>query len=648
MPAKKVGKKGKDQRLSPDKIFFGKNGKKVELKIIKINLWKLIIGFVIFIFFLPVLFSFFEIPGIGGKVETSQVIVDIKEGKVKEVLIQGTRLIVNYNDGTTKIASKEESESFTDILAAANIDPASVKYTVVDQSFAKALGDILGVILPIALMAGFFLLIMKAQNKGAQDIFSFGRSRAKLFAKGKQSVTFADVAGVEDAKKELEEVVDFLRNPQKYRKIGARTPKGVLLFGPAGVGKTLLARAVAGEAGVPFFSMAGSEFMEMLVGVGASRVRDLFATAKAQAPAIIFIDEIDAIGRQRGRGFIGGHDEREQTLNQILVEMDGFTPNDNVVVIAATNRGDLLDPALLRPGRFDRRVMLDMPDKEGRASILKIHARGKKFAKDIDWNGVADRTVGFSGADLENMLNEAAILAARENRSEITSKDIEEAATKVKLGPAKRKLQSEEDRKITAYHEAGHAVVTHFLPKTDPVQRISIVARGMSLGHTFIPPASDRTHDTKNRLLDQVAAMLGGRAAESIVFDEMTSGAASDIEQATRIARAMVTDFGMSDLGPVNLGAQYDVDDLGRPQWFEPMQISQAMQEKVDNEIKRIVEEAYGRARVVLKSHRKELDKVASRLLEVETLDREEFEKIVGKKPVGGNKKADKSLSDKK
>jgi cell division protease FtsH len=648
MPAKKVGKKGKYQRLSPDKIFFGKNGKKVELKIIKINLWKLIIGFVIFIFFLPVLFSFFEIPGIGGKVETSQVIVDIKEGKVKEVLIQGTRLIVNYNDGTTKIASKEESESFTDILAAADIDPASVRYTVVDQSFAKALGDILGVILPIALMAGFFLLIMKAQNKSAQDIFSFGRSRAKLFAKGKQSVTFADVAGVEDAKKELEEVVDFLRNPQKYRKIGARTPKGVLLFGPAGVGKTLLARAVAGEAGVPFFSMAGSEFMEMLVGVGASRVRDLFATAKAQAPAIIFIDEIDAIGRQRGRGFIGGHDEREQTLNQILVEMDGFTPNDNVVVIAATNRGDLLDPALLRPGRFDRRVMLDMPDKEGRASILKIHARGKKFAKDIDWNGVADRTVGFSGADLENMLNEAAILAARENRSEITSKDIEEAATKVKLGPAKRKLQSEEDRKITAYHEAGHAVVTHFLPKTDPVQRISIVARGMSLGHTFIPPASDRTHDTKNRLLDQVAAMLGGRAAESIVFDEMTSGAASDIEQATRIARAMVTDFGMSDLGPVNLGAQYDVDDLGRPQWFEPMQISQAMQEKVDNEIKRIVEEAYSRARAVLKSHRKELDKVAARLLEVETLDKEEFEKIVGKKPVGGNKKAEENLSDKK
>src|SRR3989344_3180459 len=313
-------------------------------------------------------------------------------------------------------------------------------------------------------MAAFFFFILRAQSRGAQDIFSFGRSRARLFAKGKQSVTFNDVAGVEEAKKELEEVVDFLKNPAKYRKIGARTPKGVLLLGQAGVGKTLLARAVAGEAGVPFFSMAGSEFMEMLVGVGASRVRDLFAQAKVSAPSIIFIDEIDAIGRQRGRGIMGGHDEREQTLNQILVEMDGFTPNDNVMVIAATNRGDLLDPALLRPGRFDRRVVLDMPDKEGREAILKIHARGKKFAKDIDWDRVADRTVGFSGADLENMLNEAAILAAREDKNMIEMKDIEEAATKVKMGPAKKRLQSEEDKKITAYHEAGHALVTHVLP----------------------------------------------------------------------------------------------------------------------------------------------------------------------------------------
>src|SRR3989337_723427 len=357
---------------------------------------------------------------------------------------------------------------------------------------------------------------MVRQARGAQDsIFSFGQSKAKLFDKGKQSVKFADVAGVDEAKNELEEVVDFLKKPGKYKAVGARTPKGVLLVGPSGVGKTLLARAVAGEAEVALFSMAGSEFMEMLVGVGASRVRDLFAQAKASAPSIIFIDEIDAIGRQRGRGMMGGHDEREQTLNQILVEMDGFTPNDNVIVVAATNRGDLLDPALLRPGRFDRRVVLDMPDKEGREAILKIHARGKKFVKSIDWGRVADRTVGISGADLENMLNEAAIYAARQDKSEINMSDVEEAATKVKLGPAKRKLQSKEDKKLTAYHEAGHAVVTHSLPMMDPVHRISIVARGMSLGHTLIPPAADRTHDTRTRMLQQVTAMLGGRAAEN-------------------------------------------------------------------------------------------------------------------------------------
>jgi len=628
-PVKNI--KNKKMELPKNILGRGKNGKRVELKV-RINLWKILIAFLIFIFFLPFLVSVFEVAGGSGKVDTSQAIVDIKEGKVKEVMVQGAKLIITYNDGSTKVATKEDNESFTDILDLAKIDPTSLKYTVVDQSATKVIGEILGVLLPILLMAGFFLLILRSQNKGAQDIFSFGRSKAKLFAKGKQSVTFTDVAGINDAKKELEEIVDFLRNPAKYRKIGARTPKGVLLFGPAGVGKTLLARAVAGEAGVPFFSMAGSEFMEMLVGVGASRVRDLFATAKAQAPAIIFIDEIDAIGRQRGRGLMGGHDEREQTLNQILVEMDGFTPNDNVVVVAATNRGDLLDPALLRPGRFDRRVMLDMPDKEGREAILKIHARGKKFVKNINWEGVADRTVGFSGADLENMLNEAAILAAREDKSEIDQSDIEEAATKVKLGPAKKRLQSNEDKKITAYHEAGHAVVTHFLPKTDPVQRISIVARGMSLGHTFIPPTADRTHDTKSRLLDQVAAMLGGRAAEASIFNEMTSGASSDIEQATRIARAMVTDFGMSELGPVNLGSQYDVDDMGKTQWYEPSQISQAMQEKVDAEVKRIIDEAYKKALAIIKRERKILDLVSDKLLEVETLDRIEFEKIVGKK----------------
>jgi cell division protease FtsH len=367
----------------------------------------------------------------------------------------------------------------------------------------------------------------------------------------------------------------------------------------------------------------------MLGGVGASRVRYLFARAKAAAPSIIFIDGIDAIGRQRGIGFIGGHDESEQTLNQILVEMDGFTPNDNVVVIAATNRGDLLDPALLRSGRFDRRVVLDMPDKEGREAILRIHARGKKFATKVDWGKIADRTVGFSGADLENMLNEAAILAARANKRGIEIEDLEEAATKVKLGPAKRKIQSEEDKKITAYHEAGHAIVTHFLPNMDPVERISIVARGMSLGHTLIPPAADRTHETRSRILSQITAMLGGRAAEEVVFNEMTSGASNDIDKATSLARAMVVEFGMSDLGPINLGPQYDVDEFGKTQWYEPSSISPAMQEKVDFEIKKIVDSCYKEALRIVKENRKKLDLVVKELLKKETLTRDEFESLV-------------------
>jgi len=437
---------------------------------------------------------------------------------------------------------------------------------------------------------------------------------------------------VDDAKKELEEVVDFLKNPAKYQKIGARTPKGVLLFGPSGVGKTLLAKAVAGEANVPFFSMAGSEFMEMLVGVGASRVRDLFSQAKASAPSIIFIDEIDAIGRQRGRGLIGGHDEREQTLNQILVEMDGFTPNDNVLVMAATNRGDLLDPALLRPGRFDRRVTLDMPDKEGRLAILAIHARGKKFVKGIDWQRIVDRTVGFSGADLENMLNEAAIQAARNGKEAIGMTDLEEAATKVKLGPARKKVQTEEDRRITAYHEAGHALVSHLLPKTDPVQRISIVARGMSLGHTEISPEGDRTHETKTRLTQAITAILGGRAAEQIVFNEMTAGAANDIKVATKYAKAMVVDFGMSPLGPVNLGANSEMGDFGNLEWYEGSQISPAFAEKVDREVSKIIDSCYRRAVALLKKERKNLGKIVSLLMSKETIDKDDFEKIVGKK----------------
>lgn len=605
--------------------------KKVEIKL-KLNLKTVVISLLFLFLFLPFILSISSLPAVDDEVNISQALSDIRDDKVAKIEVQDNRLFLTYDDEAVKTTLKEDGVSLSELLKNAEIDLASSNIEIVDQSTIRAIAEIGGILLPIGLMALFFFYILRAQNKGAQDVFSFGRSRAKIFAKGKQDITFADVAGVDDAKKELEEIVDFLKSPGKYRRIGARTPKGVLLFGPAGVGKTLLAKAVAGEAGVPFFSMAGSEFMEMLVGVGASRVRDLFANAKKSAPSIIFIDEIDAIGRQRGRGIMGGHDEREQTLNQILVEMDGFTPNDNVIVVAATNRGDLLDPALLRPGRFDRRVVLDMPDKDGREEIIKIHARGKKFVKGINWSKIADRTVGFSGADIENMLNEAAIAAARDDKKEIEMDDVEEAATKVKLGPAKKRLQRDEDKKITAYHEAGHAVVSHILKGTDPVERISIVARGMSLGHTLIPPTADRTHETKSRMLDQITAMLGGRAAEEVAFKEMTSGASNDIEKATQLARAMVTDFGMSELGPINLGPQYDADEFGKAMWFEPASISPKMQEAVDDQIKKITDSCYKQAIEIIKKERVRLDKVAAALLEKETLDREEFEKIVGKK----------------
>jgi cell division protease FtsH len=589
-------------------------------------------------FLLWLAFLFFGIPLVvsllsptNGKPEIplSVALKDIKDGQVSEVLIDGDRLLLTYSDGKEEVALKEPSESAIKTFETAGINPQSINLKVKDVSFSRIWSEILFSLLPILGM-GFLLLILFRKARGAQDnLFSFGQSKARLFSKGKQDVKFTDVAGCDEAKNELEEIVDFLKNPQKYRKLGARTPKGVILIGPSGVGKTLLAKAVAGEAKVAFFSMAGSEFMEMLVGVGASRVRDLFATAKKSAPAIIFIDEVDAIGRQRGSGFAGAHDEREQTLNQILVEMDGFLPNDNVVVLAATNRGDLLDPALLRPGRFDRRVMLDMPDLEGRKGILAIHARGKPFEKSVDWDKVAKRTVGFSGADLENMLNEAAILAARNEKKAIDAQDIEEAATKVKLGPKKRRLQTDLEKRMTAYHEAGHAIVSFYLPRLDPVHRISIVARGMALGFTMIPPQVDRYTETKSRLDETIISLLGGRAAEEIEFNEFTGGAASDLDKATRIARNMVEMFGMSELGPVYWGPQIDVSEIGK-RWFQPTQISNDMQAKIDTEIKRILKDAYAQSLKILKEKRDKLDIIAAKLVEVETLEGEEFEKLIG------------------
>lgn len=610
------------------------NGKKPVRKFefrVNLNPKNLIIWFFVAIF----IASFFlssatTAPGSGEEISLSKALADIKDQKVKEILVDGDKLFLTYDEkDKVAVTRKESGDKISDVLKAAEIDPVKINLNIKDQSFSRIWVDLLGTVLPLVLMGVFFFFIIR-QARGAQDsVFSFGQSKARLFDKGRQNVTFKDVAGVDEAKKELEEIVDFLKHPGKYRSLGARTPKGALLVGPSGCGKTLLAKAVAGEAGVPFFSMAGSEFMEMLVGVGAARVRDLFQNAKKSAPSIIFIDEIDSIGRVRGNGMMGGHDEREQTLNQILVEMDGFTPNDNVMVIAATNRGDLLDPALLRPGRFDRRIVLDMPDLEARKRILAIHARGKPFSGDVDWDKIAKRTVGFSGADLENMLNEAAILAAREDKRFITPKEIDEASIKVKLGPAKKRLQSEEDKKMTAYHEAGHALVTYSLPKMDPVSRISIVARGVSLGHTLIPPMQDRTHETKSHLLAQMVAMLGGRAAEEIFFNEMTTGASNDIEQTTRIARGMVVDFGMSDLGPINLGPQTEYSDMGRALWMEPASLSPEMASKVDHEVKNFVDNAYKEALKILQNHKVKLTLVADELLKKETLEQEEFEALM-------------------
>lgn len=562
------------------------------------------------------------------EISLSQVITDIEDNKVQKIEVEDAKLNVKYKDGQALVSRKEEGTNLFETLKNAEVDLKSVDIEVQDTTGGRVWISLLSNFLPLLLMILFFLFLFR-QARGAQEsIFSFGQSRAKLFSKDNPRVTFADVAGVDEAKQELSEVVDFLKNPGKYRALGARTPKGALLLGPPGVGKTLLARAVAGEAGVPFFSMAGSEFMEMLVGVGSARMRDLFSTAKRNAPSIIFIDEVESIGRARSMGGMTSHDEREQTLNQMLVEMDGFTPNDNVVVIAATNRPDLLDTALLRPGRFDRRVTLDMPDIEGRKDILKIHMKGKPFTPEVDWDKIARRTVGFSGADLENMLNEAAILAARFGKKAIDMADLEESATRVKLGPEKKRLQSDLDKKMTAYHEAGHAIVAHELPHMDPVHRISIVSRGLALGFTLIPPAKDRYNETKSRLLEHVASLMGGRAAEELEFQEFTAGAASDIQKATEIARTMVVEYGMSDLGPINLGPQISSPDMIRV-WMEPAQISPEMAAKVDKEIKGILEDAYQKALGILKKLKEKLDLVGDELLKKETLEGEEFEKLM-------------------
>lgn len=611
-----------------------KNENKKGIKKIKIqfNLKSFFLFFFIGFFVLYLLFSFSkEIKNVIPEKPISTIISDAKENKIKKFEIIENRIIVYYKDNTLATSFKESKDSLINLLNENQVNTKNIEIVVKDLQASSGFINFLINVLPTILMVAFFVYLFR-QARGAQDsVFSFGQSKAKRFHKGMSKIKFKDVAGVDEAKKELEEVVDFLKNPEKYKKVGARTPKGVLLVGPAGCGKTLLAKAVAGEANVPFFSIAGSEFMEMLVGIGAARVRDLFDNAKKNSPSIIFIDEIDAIGRARSYGVMPSHDEREQTLNQILVEMDGFEPTERVVVIAATNRGDLLDPALLRPGRFDRRIVVDYPDLEGRKAIIKIHAQGKPFSQEVNWDKIAKRTVGFSGADIENMLNEAAIYAARAGRDKINIEDIEEAATKVKLGPEKKRLQSDLDRQLTAYHEAGHALVSHFLPHTDPVHRISIVSRGMALGYTLIPPTKDKLHETKTHLEERIAVMMGGRAAEEVVFQEITTGAANDFDQATQIAKNMVVEYGMSSLGPINFGPTMDITEWGR-NYYEQSPISQEMMAKIDQEIKKIITQNYQKAVKIIKDNRKLLDKVAQELIKKESLDQEDFEAIVGPK----------------
>ncbi|MFN8124269.1 MAG: ATP-dependent zinc metalloprotease FtsH [Thermoleophilia bacterium] len=542
---------------------------------------------------------------------------------------------INLREQTVQVTTKDDKkystgypDDYGDDLTAA-LQEGKVSYTVQGRN-TSAWWSFLLTLAPFVLFIFFWIYLMNRMQGGGSKVMSFGKSRAKRMSVDAPKITFKDVAGAQEAVEELHEIKEFLENPKKFQALGARIPKGVLLFGPPGTGKTLLARAVAGEAGVPFFSISGSDFVEMFVGVGASRVRDLFEQAKQNSPCIIFMDEIDAVGRHRGAGLGGGHDEREQTLNQLLVEMDGFEAKDNIILIAATNRPDILDPALLRPGRFDRQIVVDRPDRAGRAEILKVHTKGKPIAKVIDLEALAGQTPGFTGADLANLVNEAALLAARKGKRVIEQTELEEGIMRVIAGPEKKsRLLSERERVVTAYHEMGHALVGHFLPNADPVHKISIVSRGQALGVTISMPAEDKFNSTKAELEDRMAMILGGRAAEEIVFNEITTGAANDLEKVTSTAKAMTMRFGMSDkLGPRVLGHSHGAPFLGRDIHSEPDYSDETARE-IDAEIRRIIEDAHQRARDILIEHSDHLEAISQILLRRETIEREEFLKLL-------------------
>ena len=557
----------------------------------------------------------------------STVAADVAEGKIRSITVNGDSLDLVYTDETKKTSRKDPSAGLPETLAIYGVTPADltkVAITIQGQSgFEFWFLNLAPVLIPLIFIAFFFWYLTRQVRGAGMQAFSFGQSKARITdpADPSQRVTFADIAGAREAKEELVEIVDFLKNPKKFLDIGARIPKGIILMGAPGTGKTLLARAVAGEAGVPFFSISGSEFVEMFVGVGASRVRDLFQVAKKAAPAIIFVDEIDAVGRTRGAGMGGGNDEREQTLNQILVEMDGFEPNEKVVVMAATNRPDVLDPALLRPGRFDRRVTIDLPDRRDREEILTIHARKKPLGPDVVLSVIAERTPGFSGAELYSLMNEGAILAARDNRKEITQYDLIRSIEKVMLGPERKShLLSKREKELTAYHEAGHALVSSVLEHADPVHKISIISRGRAAGYTLKLPFDDRKMQSKKQFLDDIAATLGGYVAEEMLFDDVTTGPSSDLMVITALARDMVARYGMSEkLGPVAFGER----QMGN----EPF--SEKVAAEIDAEVSRIIEEAKLRAVAVIERHRGALDAIAKELIEKETVERAEFEKIL-------------------
>ena len=594
-------------------------------------------GFVYIILIVAVIALWFTFVSGGDrttKKSFAEVAVDIQAGKVEKI-VQTERSLaikVEYKESAGQRTAQSTLPTATNIYDALAAYGIAANEVEIDTKRASRVGNWLGALtflLPTLFLIGIFVFMMRQAQGSNNQAMSFGKSRARLFTGNKPTVTFADVAGVEEAKEELVEVVEFLKYPEKFASLGARIPRGVLLVGPPGTGKTLLSRAVAGEAGVPFFSISGSEFVEMFVGVGASRVRDLFDQAKRNAPCIVFVDEIDAVGRQRGAGLGGSHDEREQTLNQILVEMDGFDSSTNVIVIAATNRPDVLDPALLRPGRFDRQVILDRPDIQGRRAILEVHARGKPMEESVSIENLARQTPGFSGADLENLVNEAAILAARRNKKTVGRDELTEAIDRVISGPQRKsRVISERERLMTAYHEAGHALVARMLAHSDPVRKVSIVARGMMGGYTRVVPDEDRLFKTKAQFEDDLAVFMAGQVAEMMIFEEQSTGAANDIERATGIARRMVTEFGMSrNLGPLAFGKKEELVFLGR-EISESRNYSDEVAFQIDQEIRGLIDRAHGRAREVITRHADKLDAIAQLLVQEETIEGEQMEAL--------------------